>query len=186
MKREKHANELEISGGILYYARCFNSELARNDYEDVAESLKYWGRRVGWLVHQNEWHKVSGNKVTDLPFEMEMAGIMLLTRAWLTDIFCRKARDRQSPEMLDKLLALFDTSYYVSRDIIEEVVSHRAHRVFMRYVHDLVKYRQIAQLQRLGFLPKLSLPRRLWYRTFGIPDGMVFRRVERNKSARAT
>ena len=99
MKRTKHANELEISGGILYYARRFNSELAGNDYKYVDESLWYWGKKVGHLLHKRQWHQVSGEKAKTLPFELEMAGVMLLTNAWVVDIFNRKARDRKSENM---------------------------------------------------------------------------------------
>lgn len=45
------------------------------------------------------WHWYNGKCLEEPPFELYMQCLTLLTCTWVADIFLRKARDRQLPEM---------------------------------------------------------------------------------------
>lgn len=84
---------------LLAAARQMNEDLAKCGYIDleILRSARVLGRRI--YQTQPHWHSFKGECTNDLPFEIYMQALSLLTSAWVADIYLRKARDRKSPAM---------------------------------------------------------------------------------------
>ncbi len=171
-----------LAGGILHFARQFNGALCRifvtyGRNEEMAaqinETLGYYGEKVGRLLWRHHWRRADGSRIKQMPFELHMAGVMLLSIAWVFDIFSRKARDRRSPHMANELEMLRTALNNVIALVGKEVSGHKAEHAFRQYVNDLIGFNQVAELQRLGLLPAMPWWRARWYRVFGIPRKKV-------------
>ncbi|MDD3102454.1 MAG: hypothetical protein PHE59_04910 [Patescibacteria group bacterium] len=90
---------------LLAAARQMNEDLAHSRYDD--REIIMSARRLSKLIYECEphWHSMTGQCVvgkTDYPFEVYMKALSLITTVWVTDIYLRKARDRQIPQMKER------------------------------------------------------------------------------------
>lgn len=177
--------EEKIAGGTLYFARRLNGELNMIFSNEMLDSYDQWsffglslikyGEKVGTLLQKRSWRKVDGTQIKGQPFEVKMAGVMLLSAAWVFDIFSRKARDRKAPEMATELERLEGLLNELLRYVKDRVASKKGQYAFNRYVADLYKYRQVETLIELGLVTPLPWWRRWWYKRFGIPNSVSWK-----------
>ena len=155
-RRVKDSNLMEL-------ARDFNDDI--QPFLKKSESLDFppldtYATAVGMGLWKRGWHYTSGKKVEGLPFELKMAGLSLLSTAWVADIFNRKARDRKSAMMLWEYLR-FKAMLLANLNYIEyEVWRHADKKAERAYIAELVKYKQDKTLRKLGLLP----PKPWWKR----------------------
>ena len=71
------------------------------------------------------WRSVQGKCITELPFEIIMMQLSLLSSAWVADIYLRKARDRSAPIMQERYLEYRAYLLNLLRFIEMEVGSNR-------------------------------------------------------------
>lgn len=126
---------------MLAGARAMNEGFARSKYENWgSQVLHIYAYHLGKDLYrcQPHWHAFTGQCTDELPFEVYIQALSLLSSAWVADIYLRKARDRKSEAMterfrdyrafMNKALDYIETEVALNRDIDAEKAFQRHHR----------------------------------------------------------
>lgn len=84
---------------ILDLTRAFNSQLPLERYSLL--TLQYYASELARQVYQQQkhWHSYDGKCAREMPFEIYMEAVALISCVWVADIYRRKSRDRKAPQM---------------------------------------------------------------------------------------
>lgn len=118
----------EEIANVLAEARAMNTALPQ--YLDGEHVNWNWVdthvNRLAKLMYRQEdhWHSVDGACQKEVPFEIGMQALALLSATWVSDIYLRKARDRSAPRMRTRWeefwVNLFTAIQHVDRNVRAE------------------------------------------------------------------
>ena len=81
--------------------------------------------KIANMMHKRHWHRVSGECMRDIPFELRMLALALFSTTWSYHILMRKARDRKNTRLNEVLQEFRTLLMDAMKRIDEEVDSTR-------------------------------------------------------------
>lgn len=149
---EKYRNILaEFNDELGPLLKKGHGRLNRN----VLNLMCKYADKIAMMHEPDKWKSVSGKKLDELPFELQMLGLSLLASMWTSQIFNLKARDRKSTPMLFTYMDFKATLYWLLNKMEYEVWRRIDPVAEGMYIADLRRFNQTEELKRIGIIPSL-------------------------------